>query len=273
MTWRIVGPPGYKDYFDNSSENVVKIDTKTGDATFDYTSPAQITFPPTKHLYCLVNVKTKKSATYEKFISFCSAKHNLYMYHKGSGVVQFYHDSNLLNALNSGLAIGDAYQKLYFDIDIESGIFKFYVNGTKTYEYSGDLLGKEPVSCFYIRDPSNSFSSVNLNYIILSDEYIPMSASVKTVTPEVETDWEKNADGSYQTAEVGKTMKLTPPDNCASEGKKLVYSAPFLDKAVGGGDIKEINASSATLNKDFTLSDIEKAVGFLADDNVVFTTK
>lgn len=271
MTWKIVGPPGCKDYFDNSSENVVKIDTKTGDATFSYTSSAQITFPPTKHLYCLANVKTKKGATYEKFISFCSAKHNLYMYHKSSGIVQFYQDSNPLNDLNSGLAIGDAYQKLYFDIDIESGILKLYINGTKTYEYSGDLLGKEPINCFYIRDPGNG--SVNLNYIILSDEYIPMSASVKTVTPKIETDWEQNTDGSYQTAEVGKTMKLTLPDNCVSEGKKLVCSAPFLDKVVGGGDVKEINVSSATLNKDFTLSDIEKAVGFLADDDIVFTTK
>ena len=54
---------------------------------------------------------------------------------------------------------------------------------------------------------------MHINWLIVSSEKIPLTANVKTISAEVETDWEQEDSNVYQTAEVGKIMKIKMPES------------------------------------------------------------
>jgi len=167
-------------------------------------------------------------------------------------------------------------EKISFHIisDSTDGLFELACDGNTLFKYAGNVLnGKDIAKIIFFDGYNQSNPAWKYYWLICSEKPIPPSTSVKIVDkPTVVTDWEKIDDNTYQTSEVGKTIKISTPASEVSSGKSLLYEAAFLDKCVGGGDVVSINVKNENVDYDCVLTDKEKAIGFVAGETI-FTSK
>lgn len=149
------------------------------------------------------------------------------------------------------------------------------VNGKMAAEYKEALLDGEPVTSIEFFDPWSDYGNFKIYWLIISSAKIPNSATVKTIYPKVETDWEEGTRGAYQTSEVGKTMKLLLPDDAATEGKAILSAISFLSDVVGGGDVNAVSVHTDGIDKDQTADLCENpvSIGTYFAGTSTFTTK
>lgn len=247
----------------------------TGDnayCTFPYNSEgAAVSVPSLQKLYLMMMCSI---SNYDKnWLKFRSKNHSLKIITEtNASRFKFTLDDKDVGPLIS-LSTSYQYRKIYITIDSSTNSIKFYDNGGVIAEYQGDLFDGEPITSMWFNETYSS-NNFGLKWAIASECSIPQSASVRTIdNPIVETDWVKGDDGSYETSEAGKKMKISLSANCATDGKEIWASAPFLDNAVGGGNVTSINIHSDDFDKDYILTDKPSEIGFITGDNVVFTSK
>ena len=170
--------------------------------------------------------------------------------------------------------------KLKFSADIKLNIYFsnnhliIRQNGDLIAEYTNTLLAGEAITSISLKDPWRS-NNMHINWLIVSSEKIPLTANVKTISAEADTDWEQEDPNVYQTAEVEKIMKIKVPESYSPpKGKTLFASAPFLQDVTGGGDANKINIHAKNFDINKSILEKPQNIGYYSGDGeVVFTTK
>lgn len=277
MAWSWIAPPksynlrtqngAFRNYADVHSSP-----DSSNSYDFYADTPAYVDIPSLSKLNllteCLFASYFKNS---HEVIKICSDNHTITLKRDGKDTLNIYMDEELVI---SGIKFrpGEKF-RFYFTMQSgENGKIEFWINSGKQGEYKGSVLNSEPIKTFYICD-SYAPGYDSYYFLVASEEPIPQSATVKVVTPEVETDWEQGEKGVYQTSEVGKTMKLKTPENAATAGKVVVCSAPFLHDAVAGGNVNGIIAHSSYYDEDMPILNTNRSIGFRSGDDTVFTTR
>ncbi len=277
MAWSWIVPP--KSYsmrtqngaFRNHEDVYSSVDT-TSYYQFRDDVPAYVDIPSLSKLNLLAECTiTNNFRTSHEVIKFCSDNHTIVLKRDSKNILNIYMDEELvISEIN--FKTGDRI-RFYFTMQSgENGKIEFWINSERMGEYSGLVLNSEPIKTFYICDSYTSGYDY-YNFLVVSEEPIPQSATVKVVTPNVETDWEKGEKDVYQTGEVGKTIKLKTPENAATKGKVVVCSAPFLHDAVAGGNVNGITAHSSYYDDDMPILNTNRSIGFRSGDDTVFTTR
>lgn len=277
MTWSWIAPP--KNYnirtqngaFRNYTD-VYSTPDSTGFYQFNAATPAYVDIPSLSKLNLLVEcMLTGSFSKPHEVVKLCSDNHAITLKRDGKDTLNIYMDEELVI---SGIKFQQNTKfRFYFTIQSgENGKIEFWINSGKKGEYNGLILNSEPIKTLYLYDTYSSGFDYYY-FLVASEEPIPQSATVKVVTPEVETDWEQGENGVYQTSEVGKTMKLKTPENAATAGKVVVCSAPFLHDAIAGGNVNGITAHSSHYDEDMPILNTNRSIGFRSGDDTVFTTR
>ena len=222
----------------------------------------------------------------------CIRANSYNMYNSNLDYLEVYYDqgnmSVKLKINNKDVAtkcpLGTGMQKklsFYIKSDAKEGVFQLYADGKEIINYKGNVLNGKELDKIIFQEmySSSSPTSINSNstkyyWLMLSENPIPLSVSVKVVdNPVVETDWEKNSDGTYQTSEAGKTMTVKVPDDAVDSGKALLYEAVYIEDVVGGGNVRSIVAKSDEYENEYVLTDKGQTFGFVAGEGTTFTTK
>ena len=169
------------------------------------------------------------------------------------------------------------YRRYGINIVLESGgeKFSFVDNGTESISIDLSSMSGDTIHEFDIYDPwSNSNQKFHLKDMIISENKIPLSASVSVVDiASPVTDWTKNSDGSYQADSVGKSMMIDVPDSAAGDGKVIVYKAAYLTNATGGGDVAGVDISVDGVNETATFTDVAKSYISKCGNKFTMTSK
>ncbi len=276
MAWSWILPPFYKnqnDYQNGAFDNPDKVHQNTESYGFypQMSDGAFIDVPSLKKINILVECLIANSEGKNAFITITSENHSLSIKREGKNYFSIIIDGQ--NLCSQIPIIINKKCRLYITVNISAnGGIELWNNGNKVGEYKGLILEDEPIKKITFTD-TTVYNSCTLYFAIASENPIPQSATVKIVTPEVETDWEKNENGTYQTSDTGKTMKLTTPKDCATKGKAIVLSAPFLYNATAGGNVNGVTIHSAVYDADKALLNDACSMGFRTGDDTVFTTR
>lgn len=277
MAWSWIVPP--RSYNLRTQNGAFRNHTdvySTPDSTSSYQfradTPAYVDIPSLSKLNLLTECSfTNSFSKPREVIKFCSDNHAIVLKRDNRDILSIYMDEELVVS-EIKIKLSEKF-RFYFTIQSgENGKIEFWINSERIGEYSGLVLNSEPIKTLYIYDSYGSGYD-NYYFLVASEEPIPQSATIKVVTPDVETDWEKGEKGVYQTGEVGKTMKLKTPENAATAGKVVVCSAPFLHDAVAGGNVNGITAHSSYYDEDMPILNTNRSIGFRSGDDTVFTTR
>lgn len=235
---------------------------------------ATLKMPPHNSIELMIKLKFDSSEKISgSFLEFCSENHKVKIAGNNKDNITFdvYNDDEKILSDIVGIKIKD---ECKWHIKIGNNHLNIYIDNELIAEYTGSLLAGEPITNINIISPFNyTYSYFNIYWFLVSSEKIPFTASIKTITPEVETDWEKDGN-QYQASEAGKTMKLKMPESYSPpQGKSIFASAPFLKNVTGGGYVNIINIHTDNMDIDKTITENEKTFGYYDDGEVVFTTK